>query len=257
MIIDCHTHWGLVWEQRDRGDPTHWLDAYDRHGVDVAFIYGHANLHRLDWCKADNDLLVRVAAKSPERLIPIGTSWLQMGDESVIEARRCLSELKMGGLKFHPWLQGMSVCNPLMNQICAVAAEHDAPIFFHDGTPPYSNSEQIGALAIRNPRTKIVLGHAGLLWNWRSAIAFADVPNLYYCLCGPSLRTVEMLCDRVPSEQLVWGSDYGFGFADQIEYRLELMKRAKIPSGLRDRILHENAIKLLPASFRKGKLTPC
>jgi uncharacterized protein len=252
VIVDCHTHWGMVWEERDHSDPTRWLSALDGQGIRAALLYGHANLHRLDWCRKDNDLLARVAAQAPDRIVPIGTSWLQTGDEAVDEARRCLEELGMGGLKFHPWLQGMSVCHPLMDRICELAARHDVPIFFHDGTPPYSNSEQIAALALRNPRTSIVLGHSGLLWNWRSALAFADVSNLFFCLCGPPLRAVEILCQRVAPERMVWGSDFGFGVADAIEYRLELLRQANIPGDLRARILGDNAIRLVPALRRKG-----
>ena len=252
MIVDCHTHWGMVWEERDHGDPTRWLAALDRQAVDLAVLMGHANLHRIDWCRQDNDLLAKVAARAADRLIPVGTSWLQMGEGAVSEARRCLEELGMAGLKFHPWLQGASVCSELMDRICALAAGHEAPIFFHDGTPPYCNSEQIAALALRNPGTKIVLGHSGLLWNWRSALAFADVHNLFFCLCGPPLRAVELLCERVAPDRLVWGSDYGFGFADAVNYRLQLMWRANIDSDLRDRILNNNAFQLLPPRYRKG-----
>ena len=47
---------------------------------------------------------------------------------------------------------------------------------------------QIGGLALRFPDTKFVLGHAGLLELWRSALSFLKrCPNLYVTLCGPHL----------------------------------------------------------------------
>jgi predicted TIM-barrel fold metal-dependent hydrolase len=245
MIIDCHTHWGMVWEERDRGDPRRWLAVLDRHGIDRALVFGHANLHRLDWCRQDNDLLRRVCDTSRGRMLPIGTVWLQMGAEALDEARRCVEQLGMKGLKFHPWLQGASVVSPVMDDLCRLAAEYRLPLFFHDGTPCYSLSEQIAGLALRFASTEIVLGHSGLLWNWRSALFHADIPNLWFCLCGPTLRTMEIMARSVPATRLLWGSDFGFGFADTIEYRLELARRACIPDPIREQMLGANAQRLL------------
>ena len=55
MIVDCHTHWGTVWTERDGDDPAGWLAVLDQHGVDKAFLFGLDNLIRLDLCQADND----------------------------------------------------------------------------------------------------------------------------------------------------------------------------------------------------------
>jgi len=241
MIIDCHTHWGMVWQERDRGDPRRWLAVLDRHLINRAFVFGHANLDRLDHCREDNELLRRLSDASQERILPIGTVWLQMGAEAVNEARRCIEQLGMKGLKFHPWLQGASVTSPVMDDICRLGAEYRAPIFFHDGTPCYSLSEQIAGLALRFPQTDIVLAHSGLLWNWRSALLYADLPNLWFCLCGVTLRAMEIMARTVPPTRLLWGSDFGFGLADTIAYRLELARRACIPDPTRELMMGANA----------------
>jgi len=170
MIVDCHTHWGMVWEERDRDDPTAWLAVLDRHGVDKAFLFGHYNLIRCDRCREDNDRLALLTSRAPERLVPFGTVWPQTGREAVAETERCLGSLGMRGLKFHPWLQGFSTADPVFGEVCALAGEWGAPILLHDGTPCYSLPEQIGGLARRFPATRFVLGHSGLLWNWRSAL---------------------------------------------------------------------------------------
>jgi predicted TIM-barrel fold metal-dependent hydrolase len=248
MIVDCHTHWGMCWEDKCQGDPTEWLVSLDRNGITKAFLYGHANLHRSDLCKTDNDLLVRVASKAPDRLIPVATSWPQMEKESVKEVRRCLEVLGIRHLKFHPWLQGFSTADHYFGEICGVAGDHNVPIFFHDGTPTYSLSEQIGGLARRFPATTFVLAHSGLLWGWRSAIEVARYPNVRLCLCGPSQRAMEVVCERVDPDRLLWGSDYGFSFADSIGYRLGLFLRTKINGSLKERILEMNPLELLRSS---------
>ena len=244
MIIDCHTHWGICWRERDGDDPANWLAVADRHGVDKAFLMPHAGIYRMDLCKSDNNAITRIAAKKSDRFIPIGASWPQMGKEGVEEARRCIVDLGMKGLKFHPWLQGFSTADPYFGAMCKLMGELNAPVFFHDGTPCYSLPEQIGGLARRFPKTKFVLGHSGLLWNWRSALEAAKQPNIWICLCGPHMRAIEIICQKTDPHRILFGSDFGFGFADQIEYRLNLILRAKIDDRLRAMILGENPLRL-------------
>ena len=59
------------------------------------------------------------------------------------------------------------------------------------------------------------------------------------------MRTMEIYCQRSDPDRLLWGSDFGFGFADPIQYRLTLIRRAKIDGGLRERILGDNPRRLL------------
>lgn len=245
MIIDCHTHWGIGWEDRDRDDPTQWLAVLDKHGVDRAFLFGHYNLVRSDRAQADNNRLAQLTARAAGRFYPFGSVWPQMGEEAVEEARRCMDELGMKGLKFHPWLQGFSTADPFFAKICALAGERGIPILLHDGTPCYSMPEQMGGLARRFPQTQFILGHSGLLWNWRSALEASRLPNVWSCLCGPHLRAIEQFCRHAEPDRLLWGTDFGFGFLDAIEYRLNLMRRAKIDEALRQRIFGENPLRLM------------
>lgn len=245
MIVDCHTHWGTVWEDRDQTDPSRWLEILDFHGIDQAFLLGHYNLQRCDQAVADNDRLARIRDLHPERIVPFGTVWPQTGDDAVAEARRCLVDLGMPGLKFHPWLQGFSTADPVFAEVCALAEELRAPIIFHDGTPCYSMPEQIGGLARRFPGTRFVLGHSGLLWHWRGALAAMRQPNVWACLCGPHMRGLEVFCREADPERLLCGTDFGFGFSDPIHYRLALIREAQIDDDLRQRILGTNPARLL------------
>ena len=104
MIVDCHTHWGICYTDRDGEDPSRWLEVLDLHQVDKAFVFGHYNLVRSDLCQADNSRLARLRDRAPGRISPFGTTWPQSGQAAVNEARRCLEELGMVGLKFHPWI---------------------------------------------------------------------------------------------------------------------------------------------------------
>ncbi len=245
MIIDCHTHWGLAWGAREGENPAKWLETLDRHGVEKAALMGHANLVRVDWCAEDNNRVARVAERAPERLLPIYTAWPQAGSEGIAETRRAIEKLGARGLKFHPWLQGFSTADACFIEMCAMAGEAQVPVIFHDGTPCYSLPEQIAGLARRLPATQFVLGHAGLLWSWRSALDAARLENIWLCLCGPHMRAMEILCRQAASDRMVWGSDFGFGLADSMDYRLHAFTRSKVDAALQHKILYENARRLL------------
>jgi predicted TIM-barrel fold metal-dependent hydrolase len=97
---------------------------------------------------------------------------------------------------------------------------------------------------------KIILGHTGLFQHWREAIAaLGAAENLWGCLCGPypaALREVIRRCDRL---LLLWGSDFGFGFADAVGYRLGLMDCLDLREEEKCEILEDNPRRLfaLPA----------
>ena len=251
MIVDCHTHWGIAWEDRYRGDLTQWLEVLDRYGIDRAFLLGHYNLEHSEETQADNDRLARFRDRLPERIVPFGTAWPQQGLEGVEESRRCLEELGMAGLKFHPWLQGFSTADAAFAEMCAMAGESGVPVLLHDGTPCYSLPEQVGGLARRFPGTVFILGHSGLLWSWRSAMEAARLPNVWACLCGVHGRAMEMFCERADTDRLLWGSDFGFGFSDPIGYRLGLIRGARIEDEVREKILGVNPLRLLESFTRK------
>jgi len=240
MIHDCHTHWGMQWS-----DPKKWLAVLDKHGIDKAFLMGGANLYDSGLCQQDNDHLAQLTREYPDRFLPLGTAWPQHEKRGVAEAARCLEKLRMKGLKFHPYIQGFSTAGVYLREMCGLAGELKAPVFFHDGTPTYSLPEQIGGLARKFPKTRFVLGHCGLIWEWRSALQAMRLPNVWGVLCGPHMRAIEIFCERLDPDRLLWGSDFGWGLADQIEYRYNVMLRSKIPDKLKERILSVNPVRLL------------
>ncbi len=245
MIIDCHTHWGRSWEKRDSGSPANWLKILDKHQIDKAFLFCEESLFDSSMVKTDNSRVAKLGKLHPDRIIPFGTVWPQHQQLALDEVKRCIEDLGMTGLKFHPWVQGFSTANETMGEICLLAEQYGVPIVFHDSTPPYSLSEQVAGLARRFPQTVIILGHAGGLWNWRSALEASKLPNIRICLTGPTMRTIEIFCQKVAPEKILWGSDFGFGLADSISYRLGLFMEANVGTELRQQILEVNPLGLV------------
>lgn len=250
MITDCHVHWSTPESLDDPTDPTRLLEELDRHGIGRAVLMPNRGLMRADACAAENDELSAIMAHAPDRILSVGTSWPKQGDEAIEEARRCLTDLGLKGMKYHPWVQGFSTAEPAFAEICRIAGRLDAPLIFHDGTPCYCTSEQIAGLARRFPETTFVLGHSGILWNWRSALEAAKWPNIWPCLCSPHVAAVEAFAQRADVDRLLWGSDWtgrpGPGADGSIEYRLGVVLEARMDPDTREAILSRNAERLFP-----------
>lgn len=248
MIFDCHVHWHSPSADLEADDPRELLGELDRHGIGKVVLMPGPGLGRADACSAGNDQLAAVMKRSGSRVFAVGTSWPKQGDEAVEEAERCLTSLGLAGLKYHPWVQGFSTADSTFHEICKVAGRLGYPLIFHDGTPCYCLSEQIAGLARLFPDTIFVLGHSGILWNWRSALEASRLPNLWLCLCSPHMRAIETFCQRAPVERLLWGSDWsgtpGPGADGSIEYRLGLLLNARIDDAVREQVVFSNPMRL-------------
>ena len=246
MIVDCHTHWNTSYTAAGCHDPTAWLEVLDRHGVMHAVVLPMEGLADDRLIRQENDDVAAACSASSGRMISFCTvnpHWGKQADEELI---RCLEVSKHRGLKIHPWLQGVSPNGRDMDRLCEIAAEHDIPVLFHDGTPCSSLPSQIALLARRHPRAKIILGHCGLYEHWREAIAAMDyAENLWGCLCGPHLAALRELLRRCDPERLLWGSDFGYGQADPVGYRLGLLDLAGAGERDRYRILVDNPRRVL------------
>lgn len=248
MIIDCHTHYGTVWVDRDSDDATNWLEIPRRCGVDKVFLYGHYNMVYPDRVYEDHDRLAGLHTIYPKQVIPVATVWPQAGKAALEEIHRCIENLGFRLLKFHPWLQSFSLSDLNFRVICELAGELNCPIIFHDGTPCYSLPEQISGLARCFPKTTFVLGHGGILWTWRSALETMRRPNVWLMLCGQHMRAFEIACQQLDTDRILWGSDYGFGFTDSLQYRLNCFLRAKIDEGVKVKIMGVNPLRLIGLS---------
>lgn len=245
-IIDFHTHLDEQWLETPLMDSEEFLAGMDKTGVDIACIFTIQGFYGA--CPAHNYLLEQRALEHPDRLIPFLTVDPKLGKEAVEETKRCLSHSLFRGIKFHTWIQSFapSMVQETMIEILNCAAEHQVPVLFHDGTPPYSTTFQIAALARLVPEATIVLGHAGLAdYVYPAGQLIRDIPNLYACYCGPRPGDLEYLVQTGGADKVLFGSDFGIAKWLLLAERLDNVYEAALSQKTSQKILYENAARLL------------
>ena len=245
-IIDFHTHFQSHWFEQPLATEAQFMDGMDRFHIDVACIFTMMGFYRD--CPGENDNLAAHARAHPQRLIPFATVDPKLGRPAVEELERSLSNPIFRGVKFHNWLQAFapSMARDTMIEILKCAARWDVPILFHDGTPPYSTTFQIAAMARWVPEAKIVLGHGGLGdYVYAAGTLLRDLPNLYVCFCGPRAGDLPYLVEMAGADKVVWGSDFGFGDWKTLPERLDDVRESGLPEAVLAKILHGNAERLL------------
>jgi predicted TIM-barrel fold metal-dependent hydrolase len=245
-IIDFHTHLDSHWLKRPLIDLDTFMMGLDRCGVRAACIFTLRGFY--EDTRPHNDQLAEYARKEPERLIPFATVDPKLGDDAVRELERCFTELKFRGVKFHNWLQAVapSMVHETMLDILKLAARHEAPLLFHDGTPPYSTTFQIAALARAVPEATVVLGHAGLSdYVYAAGQLIRDIPNLYACFCGPKAGELAYLVECGGSEKILFGSDFGVSDWKLLMERLNEVHHSGLERTDMERVLYGNAERLL------------
>lgn len=254
MKVDFHVH-----QPSRRADGTYpytaadYVSFMDEHFIDISVILTFDGF----WqdAKVCNDYLAEWCSPFPDRLVPYCTVDPRKPGAAE-EVERCVTLLGMRGVKFHNWLQGFSPLEDFMSPVCEVAAKLFIPLFFHDGTPPYSSSLQIAQLAMRYPDLKVVLGHGGLHDLWPEAIAAGRRhQNVFICMCATPPFAMEQIVAQVPLEQIVFGTDGGlFHTAVQpyVDYRFREMDALDIPQTAKEQILGSNALRLLGKSGKEA-----
>lgn len=245
-IIDFHTHLDEHWLGNPLMNSGEFIAGMDKTNVDIACIFTMQGFY--NDCPTHNDLLLQRALQHPDRFIPFLTVDPKLGKMAVDETKRCLSNSLFRGIKFHTWIQSFapSMVQETMVEILISAAEHQVPVLFHDGTPPYSTTFQIAALARLVPEATIVLGHAGLAdYVYPAGQLIRDIPNLYACYCGPRPGDLEYLVQTGGADKVLFGSDFGIAKWLLLAERLDNVYESSLSQETLQKILYENAARLL------------
>jgi predicted TIM-barrel fold metal-dependent hydrolase len=250
-IIDSHAHIMLDgYASLPPVAPERVMEGFARYGVERAWfssadalVANETNYHR-----RSNDRMAELQEKYAPHFVALATVNPRRGDEAARELERAVSELGIRGLKLHGWLQPVSCTDPCLEPLFDAANRLTLPVLFHDGTPPFTSSLQIGWLAERYPRCKMILGHGGLK---DLAVTAAQTvrrhDNVYMQTCATTLLSLARALELVGSDKILYGSDGGFADMQWVDYNIRKIKKWNLPADVEAKILGGNATRLLNA----------
>ncbi len=163
-----------------------------------------------------------------------------------------LKQLRLKGIKLHPEYQCFSFDDPRLQEIYAICEDLELLILFHCGydcsfQPPFrSYPADLAEVLDHYPALKIIGGHFGGLEMWEEVEKYLIGRNIYletsfFLGNYPEGRTIDMILSHAP-DKLLFGSDTPWGNPAE---SIEKLFRLNLPQELTEKILWNNAIKLL------------
>jgi predicted TIM-barrel fold metal-dependent hydrolase len=201
-----------------------------------------------------NDLVAEAVAREP-RLVGLVRVDPNLGDEAVAELERGVRALGLRGLFLHPWEELFRVNAPLLDPLISRCAELRVPVLIAAGYPWVSEASQIGDLARRFPRVRLVMTHGGQINI--SGLGQADAMQVLRNHLNVSIETsgvyrqdfLEDVVAELGAERVLFGSN-----SPRMDPRLEVqrVRWANVAEADKGLILDGNA----RAVFRAGASAP-
>jgi uncharacterized protein len=206
-VFDAHLHLGHDIDGMV-GDYDQLEEVMTRYGISRAFVFCLDEPDRHPSFRAANDRTLAYAARSNGRLIPFLR--LDLNESPLEEARRCLAE-GARGIKLHPRAQRFTATDERLGPVFELAAEHRVPVLIHGGRglPPIADG--LRALVDRYPEATLIVAHAGIADLGALARAMAGRRNVLFDTSTWSPIDLLDAYRQIPSEQMVYASDYPYG----------------------------------------------
>ncbi len=258
-IWDLHCHLSGVPGRTPIERMTRLVESADRMGIErICVFMGMRFSYRPspDELRRQNDEVLEALAHYHDRAFGFCYVSGEHVDASLAEIERCVAEGPMVGIKL--WV-ARRCSDPALDAIVARAAELHAVVFQHtwiktDGTqlPGESTPDDLVTLARRHPKTTLVCGHSGGLWEW-GIRAVRSARNVVIGTGGgdPTCGFVEMAVRELGARRVLFGSDAGGrSFGSQ----LAKVTGAAVDDDAKRAILGDNLRRLLEPILRaKGR----
>jgi predicted TIM-barrel fold metal-dependent hydrolase len=204
-----------------------------------------------------NDSLAELARKSGGRLIPFAGVDPNAGLDAVRELRRAVKSLGHRGLKVHSSANSVYPNDQhKMYPIYDFCQEEGVPILFHTGTTglgdcdiKYSKPEYLDEVCQDFPDLKVVMAHFG--WPWPDvtiAMALRN-PNVFIDVSGwkPKYlpQSIMPYLNGILQDRFLFGTDYPMLRQKEWLEDFESTLKPKLKHGVADKLLTQNAIRLL------------
>jgi predicted TIM-barrel fold metal-dependent hydrolase len=226
-IIDAHTHPMLDGRDQAVADP-HPPEAYRKRVSETNVVRAAALVMApagdLDWTRARNDAVLKLAEDSGQFFFPVCSVHPADGEDGLAEIDR-VAAAGCAWLKLHPNTQDFDVADPAVTDVVTRAASHRLPVLF-DAWSPF-DADQPGKfvrLAMAVPQARLILAHAHgpsfptlLVYDvlarypWWQRNVWIDISATSSMLAnGPFAEQFAWVLRKVGIDRVIFGSDYPF-----------------------------------------------
>jgi predicted TIM-barrel fold metal-dependent hydrolase len=239
IVVDGHCHIGIGHEYRQTADEL--LREMERYGVDRAVICPVDRYIAVD-NREGNDLVLRTMHAYPDRFYAFATANPWYAQRAVEELKRAIKE-GARGIKLHPALQGFLLCDDLVYPLLEVAQDYGVPVFFHTGTPAFSQPMHVAELALRFPEVNLIMGHMGSTDFWLDAVPAAlQAKNIYLDTSWSLPAKIHRAVSAVGAERVLFGTDSPLS---TLHLEMGCIHAAKLTDDVRAKVMGDNMLRLL------------
>lgn len=193
-----------------------------------------------------------LAAGAEGRLIT-GLSIFPRGDNR-IEEMRAHAATGARLMKIHPTVQAFYPDDPDMMAVYEEAERLGLVIFFHGGRAGiepesrhrYAMPRHYEAVLANFPGLPVILGHAGARDGEAMLQLALRYDNAWLGIHGQGVTRLEDMIQRTGGERLLFGTDWPFYHLGMSLAKVLICTQGAGRSGLRSRILRDNALSLFP-----------
>jgi predicted TIM-barrel fold metal-dependent hydrolase len=217
--------------------------------------------------RSSNDDIAAAVRRHPDVFIGFGSVDPNRGQAAIDETRRCVEELGLKGMKFHPGVQAFAPNDRRFYPLWETCSRLKVPAIFHSGmsgigagTPggggirlKYTQPLLLDDVGVDFPELAIIVAHPS--WPWQEeALAMArHKANIYIDLSGwaPKYFPASLVqqANSLLQDKCLFGSDYPL-----IPTERWLREFAELPlkDEVRPKILRTNAERLLGLASSGG-----
>jgi len=260
-VIDVHCHIGPMLFAEEL------VSMMDESDVEKAVVFACPSAWSLpnpDNYYNTNDYIADAQRKYPDRLIGFacinpqhaGDQSVKMPNLAVREARRCLGDLGLRGLKLHPEVHCFTVNSLVGSELMDTVGElqqtagRAIPVLCHGMTTMGAMPEHFAALAARHPGVPIIIAHGGGFQNlyFTSIAPVAKHENLLVDLAMTTVDDCHLLgvAKMIGVGKVLFGSDHFIRTQKNLYRNFLFMLDGAFPDPEdRRKILSGNAMRLL------------
>lgn len=217
FVLDSHGHFahpgamGAVGYPMPAQDADGAVKTMDRIGIDILVFSTWSGLVQGDL--EANDVALDAVAKYPDRLMAYGCYNPNYPDMYKSELDRVFRTGKVVGIKPYGQYSRVRLDDPVRDAAYQWANDNEKPVL---GCGAFNEAQQMSPaiaqkLAERFPNARFIISHASKSYDFAEATieACKAFSNIFAEVCYSQILygTCEMLCENIPIEQVLYGSD--------------------------------------------------